>query len=68
MTGVGDGVFALQNGIVEVIGRLVFPLVFTMIPVMGLWGIWWSVGATWTISGAAAYARYIRHGKKVGIR
>ncbi len=68
MTGVGDGVFALQNGVVEVIGRLIFPRPFTMIPAWGLWGIWWSVGATWTVSGATALLRYYRHGKKIGIR
>ena len=68
MTGVGDGVFALQNGVVEVIGRFVFPVLFTAIPIMGLWGIWWSVGATWTISGIAAFVRYYRYGKRLGIR
>ena len=67
LTGVGDGVFALQNGIVEVIGRFVFPITFTMIPVMGVWGIWWSVAATWVISGATAIIRYRNYGRRIGL-
>lgn len=68
LNGVGDAVFALENGIVEVIGRFIFPVAFTMIPACGVWGIWWSVGATWTISGGTALIRYIRYGKRIGIR
>ncbi len=68
LTGTGDAVFALQNGIVEVICRLTIPLLFTMIPIMGVWGIWWSVGATWTISGLTAVIRYFDYGKKIGLR
>ena len=68
LTGVGDAVFALQNGIVEVICRLTIPFLFTMIPVMGVWGIWWSVGATWTISGLTAVVRYLDYSKKIGLR
>jgi len=67
LTGMGDGVFALQNGIVEVIGRLIFPISFTMIPALGVWGIWWSVAATWTISGLTALIRYRNYGRKIGI-
>ncbi len=68
LTGVGDAVFALQNGIVEVICRLTIPILFTMIPIMGVWGIWWSVGATWTISGLTAVIRYFIYSKKIGLR
>lgn len=60
MNGIGDGFFALLNGIVEVIGRFVFPILFTMIPAMGLWGIWWSVGVVWAFSGITAWLRYIQ--------
>ncbi len=67
LTGVGDGVFALQNGIVEVIGRFIFPVALTMIPALGVWGIWWSVAATWVISAITAFIRYRHYGKRIGI-
>lgn len=58
LNGVGDSFFALLNGIVEVIGRFTVPIILTMIPFVGLWGIWWSVGIVWFISGLAAWLRY----------
>lgn len=58
LNGVGDSFFALLNGIVEVIGRFTVPIILTMIPFIGLWGIWWSVGIVWFISGLAAWLRY----------
>lgn len=59
LNGIGDSVFAFINGIVEVICRLIFPALMTSLPIMGLWGIWWSVGVTWVISGVTAYMRYV---------
>lgn len=58
LNGVGDSFFAILNGIVEVIGRFTVPIILTMIPFIGLWGIWWSVGIVWFISGLAAWLRY----------
>ena len=58
LNGVGDSFFALLNGIVEVIGRFTVPIILTIIPFIGLWGIWWSVGIVWFISGLAAWLRY----------
>lgn len=58
LNGVGDAFFALLNGIIEVIGRFVFPIFLTMIPAIGLWGIWWSVGGVWFISALTAWLRY----------
>lgn len=59
LNGLGDAFFALLNGIVEVIGRFAVPLILTAIPVIGLWGIWWSVGVVWFLSGFTAWLRYI---------
>lgn len=59
LNGIGDAFFALLNGIVEVIGRFVVPVLLTMIPAIGLWGIWWSVGIVWFLSGFTAWLRYI---------
>lgn len=58
LNGLGDAFFALLNGIVEVLGRLIFPILFVKIPAMGVWGIWWSVGAVWFFSGFTAWLRY----------
>lgn len=58
LNGLGDSVFALLNGIVEVFGRFVVPVMMVGIPMIGLWGIWWSVGIVWTLSGVTAVMRY----------
>lgn len=59
LNGLGDAFFALFNGIVEVIGRFTVPFILTAIPLFGLWGIWWSVGIVWFISGFTAWLRYL---------
>ena len=58
LNGLGDSFFALLNGIVEVVGRFTVPFLLTMIPAVGLWGIWWSVGVVWFLSGFTAWLRY----------
>ncbi|WP_035798642.1 MATE family efflux transporter [Butyrivibrio sp. NC3005] len=58
LNGLGDSFFALLNGIVEVIGRFIVPIMLTSISLIGLWGIWWSVGIVWSISGITAWLRY----------
>ena len=65
LNGLGDGFFALLNGIVEVIGRFTVPLLLTVIPFIGLWGIWWSVGIVWLMAGFTAWLRYLYMKKKV---
>ena len=67
LNGLGDSLFALLNGIVEVIGRFVVPIMLTGIATIGLWGIWWSVGVVWTLSGLTAWLRYLAYRKRVGI-
>ena len=59
LNGLGDAFFALFNGIVEVIGRFTVPFILTAIPLFCLWGIWWSVGIVWFISGFTAWLRYL---------
>jgi len=63
LNGVGDAFFALLNGIIEVIGRFFVPIVLTMIATIGLWGIWWSVGIVWFMSGLTAWIRYVWYKK-----
>ncbi len=65
LNGLGDAFFALLNGIVEVIGRFIVPIALTTIPFIGLWGIWWSVGIVWFISGLTAWMRYVYYKRKM---
>ncbi len=65
LNGLGDSFFALLNGIVEVIGRFIVPIMLTGIATIGLWGIWWSVGIVWSLAGLTAFMRYMSYKKKV---
>lgn len=64
LNGVGDAMFALINGVVEVIGRIVLPVGLTMIPFIDVWGIWWSTALTWVISAFFCVLRYVSWRKK----
>lgn len=65
LNGIGDAAFALINGIVEVVGRIFVPVALTMIPFIGVWGIWWSTGIVWLISAVFCYLRYVSWCKKL---
>ncbi|MDO5155608.1 MAG: MATE family efflux transporter [Eubacteriales bacterium] len=65
LNGVGDAFFALLNGIVEVVGRFTVPIALTTIPMIGLWGIWWSVGVVWFVSALTAWLRYLKFKRKL---
>ncbi len=65
LNGLGDSIFALLNGIVEVIGRFTVPFMLVVIPAIGLWGIWWSVGIVWSLAGITALMRYFSFRKRV---
>ena len=67
LNGLGDSFFAMLNGIVEVIGRFIVPVMLVGIPVFGLWGIWWSVGVVWSLSGVTAVMRYWQYKRRCGI-
>ncbi|MBQ4088721.1 MAG: MATE family efflux transporter [Clostridia bacterium] len=58
LNGVGDALFSLINGIVEVICRIGLPMLIVLIPGMGLNGIWWTAGLAWVISSAFCVMRY----------
>ena len=59
LNGIGDATFALINGVTEVVGRFVVPVVLVAIPLISVWGIWWSVGIVWFLSGLTAWLRYL---------
>ena len=65
LNGIGDATFALINGVTEVVGRFVVPVILVAIPLIGVWGIWWSVGIVWFLSGLTAWLRYIYMKKKI---
>lgn len=65
LNGVGDAFFAMFNGVIEVIGRFTVPILMTKYMGIGIWGIWWSVGVVWGISGITAWGRYMTQRKKI---
>ena len=59
--GAGDSMYALMNGIVEVVARVALAISLTAIPFIGMWGIWLTTGLTWTVTAIFALFRY-KHG------
>lgn len=64
LNGVGDAMFALINGVVEVIGRIVIPVTLIAIPAIGVWGLWGSAAVVWVISALFSIWRYASWRKK----
>ena len=58
LNGAGDVKFGLLNGIVECIGRVCFAKPLTMIPIIGLNGVWLTTGITWFLNGIFSVIRY----------
>ena len=66
LNGIGDALFALINGMVEVIVRVSTPFLLVLIPGVGLWSIWWTTGITWMLSALTCLWRYLSWRKKIG--
>ena len=60
LNGVGDANFAFINGIIEVMGRICFAKPLTLIPVVGVWGVWLATAFTWCITGIVSMVRYFQ--------
>ena len=60
LNGVGDAFFAMMNGVTEVIGRIGFAFMFMMIPAVGMWGVWYTNGLTWTLTGLVNVIRVLQ--------
>lgn len=58
LNGAGDSVYALVNGIVEIIARIGFAFLLTAVPFIGMWGIWLTTGLTWLVTAVFAFWRY----------
>lgn len=61
-SGAGDANFALLNGAVEVISRILLAVILTAIPFIGMWGIWLTNGFAWLLTCVFAIFHY-RTGK-----
>lgn len=66
LNGVGDAMFSFINGIVEMIVRILLPMLFALMPLVGVWGIWWTSGLSWLISAFFCVLRYLSWIKKHG--
>ncbi len=58
LNGAGDAAYAMLVGLVEVIGRVGFAAILVTIPFIGIWGIWYTSGLTWFITGLFSVVRY----------
>lgn len=60
LNGAGDAAFAFINGVVEMLGRICFARPFTMIPSVGVWGVWLATAMTWCVTGIISLCRYLQ--------
>lgn len=69
LNGAGDATYSFLNGIYEMVGRVAFPKPLTMIPAIGVWGVWLATGFTWALVASLSFARYAtgHWKKKIGI-
>lgn len=58
LNGAGDAAFAMINGLMEVAGRVGFAVPLTKIPLIGVWGIFFTTGFTWALTGIVSMVRY----------
>jgi putative MATE family efflux protein len=59
LNGAGDAIYSMINGLMEVTGRVCFALILTRIPAIGMWGIFFTTGLTWTLTGLVSLGRYL---------
>ena len=59
LNGAGDAAYAVISGACEMVGRVAFPKPLTMIPRVGVWGIWLGTALTWTLVAIAGVLRYL---------
>jgi len=64
LNGIGDALFAFINGFVEIVCRIVIPMIIVLVPGIGLWSIWWASGLSWMVSAIFCMLRYFSWRKK----
>lgn len=62
LNGAGDAVYAMINGLMEMLGRIGFSYPLTMIPFIGMWGVFLTTGFTWALTGIVSMIRYAKGG------
>ena len=60
LNGAGDALYAMINGLMEVIGRVGFAVPLTKLPFIGMWGIFFTTGLTWALTGIVSMHRYYK--------
>ncbi len=68
LNGVGDAVFSIINGIVEIAGRVGLPLLLLKMTSAGVLTIWLTAGVTWVLAGTACLLRYMSWRRKTEIQ
>ena len=59
LNGVGDALFSFINGVIEMLCRILLPIMLMRFTAAGVRTIWWTAGLTWTISALACVLRYL---------
>lgn len=62
LNGAGDAVYAMINGLMEMLGRVGFAYPLTMIPFIGMWGVFLTTGLTWALTAIVSMIRYAKGG------
>ena len=60
LNGAGDAAYSMINGLMEITGRVGFAKPLTMIPEIGMWGVFLTTGLTWTLVSVVSMHRYSR--------
>jgi putative MATE family efflux protein len=60
LNGAGDAAYSMINGLMEITGRVGFAKPLTMIPAIGMWGVFLTTGLTWTLVSFVSMHRYAR--------
>ena len=68
LNGAGDAHFSFINGVVEMLGRICFAKPFTLIPGVGVWGVWLATAMTWFVTGLVSIFRYSQGKWKKNLR
>ena len=65
---IGDAVFSLINGVVEIVGRVGLPFLLLGRTAAGVWSIWITAGVTWLLAGVSCILRYLSWRKKTALQ
>ncbi len=60
LNGAGDANYVMANGLIEVISRIILANLLVLLPVLGVWSVWYANSLTWIIAALLAVARFIQ--------